>query len=185
MTPDETNAKSEFELTELVGLIGNAYVRRGLSPPSQLRDAVKHWLGLSHGEILAAIEQHFAEHRHEYRSGSGDGLFWMVEAAVRRAWQEKHPPRADEELERPRRKRPGRLRPIHHAGGFDVYDDRDHADAGQEDDRVSDVERSSGLPGYERTGVPIGEDEDVRLTRYAKQANDTGSGAKGQQRSLH
>ncbi len=51
MKPDASNAenaKSDFELDELVGLIGNAYVRRGLSPPSQLRAAVKGCLGLSH-----------------------------------------------------------------------------------------------------------------------------------------
>ena len=39
--PNAENAKSEFELAELVGRVGNAYTRRGLSPPFALRDAVK------------------------------------------------------------------------------------------------------------------------------------------------
>jgi ferredoxin-NADP reductase len=108
MMPDEhaaENATSEFERDELVGLVGNAFIRQGLSPPSQLHSAAKRWPGLTHREILDVLEQHFAEHRHLYTCGSGDGHFWMVEAAVRRKWQEKHPPRphVDEELERPRR----------------------------------------------------------------------------------
>jgi hypothetical protein len=44
------NAKSEFELAEIVGAVGNAYVRRGLSPPSQLQNAAKHWLDRTSGE---------------------------------------------------------------------------------------------------------------------------------------
>src|SRR5262245_29579683 len=86
--PHAETAKGDFDLGELVGLIGNAYVRRGLSPPSQLHGAVRHWLGLTNGEILGATEAHFSEHRRLYTSG--DGLFWMVEAAVRKAWQAKH-----------------------------------------------------------------------------------------------
>jgi hypothetical protein len=76
-----------------------------------LRDAAKHWLGLTHGEILAAIEADFAEHRPRYTSGSGDGLFWMAEAAIRKAWQAKQArDHVDEDLERPGRRRAGGVR---------------------------------------------------------------------------
>jgi len=50
MIPDEhdrENAKSDFELAELAGRVGNMYVRAGLSPPFALRDAVKSWRGLT------------------------------------------------------------------------------------------------------------------------------------------
>jgi hypothetical protein len=163
MMPDDhiaENARSEFGLAELVGRIGNLYVRQGLSPPTQLRDAAKHWLGLSQDEIVAVIQKHFADHRRLYVSGSGDGFFYMVEAAVRKAWQAKHPVR-DGEPEGPRRKRRGRVRPVPHAGGVDIFDDRDDGhSAGLEDDRVTNVEGPPGLPGYERTGDPIGIEDD-------------------------
>jgi len=96
MMPDhhgEESIKTDLERDELVGRIGNLYTKKGSSPPTQLRGAVRHWLGLSVQEIVDAIEQHFAEHRRLYVSGSGDGFFYMVEAAIRRAWQAKHPTR--------------------------------------------------------------------------------------------
>jgi hypothetical protein len=115
---DTDDAGSQFERAELVGLIGNAYVRRGLSPPSQLYGAVKRWLGLTHGEILGVIEAHFDQHRQRYRSGSGDGNFHLVEADIRRTWQAKHPPFApDDEPVRPQRRRAGRVRQIQNAAG--------------------------------------------------------------------
>lgn len=155
------NGNSDYELDLLRAKISNLYVRRGLSPPSQLHVAVKHWLGLSHDEILAAIEAHFAEHRHEYRCGSGDGLFWMVEAAVRRAWQAKHPAldRADEEPVRPRR-RSVRVLKVHNASGQPdlIIDGRRAARLLREP--ASNVERPSGLVCYEDAGEPILEDDD-------------------------
>jgi hypothetical protein len=145
---DAGYAKRDFELTELVGLIGNAYVRQGLSPPTQLHGAVRHCLGLSHGEILAAIESHFAEHRRLYTSGSGDRLFYLVEAALRRALEANYP-RAytDEELDRPRRRRAGGVRPVHNAAGArpDVFVEGDAA-------RV--LRRNEGA------GEPIGLEDD-------------------------
>jgi hypothetical protein len=68
--PDEHAAEigtSDYERDELVGLVGNAYVRRGLSPPSQLHGAVGRWLGLSRREILDGLDRHFAERR-RYRT---------------------------------------------------------------------------------------------------------------------
>ena len=50
MMPDHhnaENAKSEFELAELVGRIGNFYTKKGLSPPFFLRDAAREWHGLN------------------------------------------------------------------------------------------------------------------------------------------
>jgi hypothetical protein len=94
-------------------------VRRGLSPPSQLRDAARRSLGLDVREILAAIEAHFDQHRRLYLSRSGDGFFYMVEASIRRAWEAKHPSRerADDEPTRPRPKGAG-LRKVHNASDF-------------------------------------------------------------------
>jgi hypothetical protein len=163
MMPDDHDtekATSEFERDELVGLIGNCYVRNGLSPPTQLRGAVKRWMGLSHGEILAAIEQHFEEHRRLYTCGSGDGHFHLVETAVRRAWQAKHPARvrAEDEPVRPQR-RASRVRKLHNAAGGppDMFVEGRAARLVRQSE--SNVERPSGLVGYERAGVPIIEDD--------------------------
>jgi hypothetical protein len=158
------NARSEFELDELVGLIGNAYVRRGLSPPSQLHGAVRHWLGLTHGGILAAIDRHFDEHHRLYASGSGDGLFYLVEAEIRRAWQAKHPARdrADDEPERPRRRRTGGARKVYNASGFPdaIVDGGLAARLLRDRDQAGPVELRSNLRGYESAGEAILEDDD-------------------------
>src|SRR5260370_2940242 len=89
----------DVELAEIVARVGCLYVKRGLSPPFHLRDAARRWMGLSQDEIIEVLELHFAEHRRRYTCGSGDGLFYLVEAAIRAAWQAKHPPiaHADDE----------------------------------------------------------------------------------------
>ncbi len=88
----------------------------------------------------------------------------MVEAAISKAIEAKHPSRdrSDDELERPLRKHRGGVRLMPHAGRIDVFDDRDDGhSAGLEDDRGTNVERPSGLPRYERAGEPIGEDDEA------------------------
>jgi hypothetical protein len=136
-----------FAYAEIVGAVGNIYVRRGLSPPAQLHSAAKHWLGLSVEEIIDAIERHFDEHRRRYTSGSGDGLFWMVEAAVRKAWREKHPSIDRTDDERPRWRRSRGVRKVHNAGGIpDLIIDGGRA-ASLLRDCESNVERPSGLAG--------------------------------------
>src|SRR5882762_3787277 len=127
---------TDVELAELVGRVGNLYTRRGLSPPFALRDAAREWRGLSQDEIIAVLEKHFRDYRHLYIAGAGDQHFHMVRSAISKALEAKHPSRdhADDELERPRRKRRGRLQPVAHAGGVDVFDDRDDGGTGQEDD---------------------------------------------------
>ena len=100
---------TEHELAELVGRVGNVYTRFGLSPPSRLRDGARRWLGMSHDEIVAVIENHLADHRRLYTAGAGEQHFGMVQQAVRAAWQAKHPPRPRDHVEDepapPRRKR--------------------------------------------------------------------------------
>jgi hypothetical protein len=163
MMPDEhdaENAKGELELTELVGRIGNCYVRRGLSPPSQLYGAVRHWLGLTHGEIGNAIERHLDEHRWLYTCGSGDGHFWMVEDAIRKAWQAKHPSieRADDEPE-PRRRPSGHVQKVHNTSGGrpDVYVEGRAARQVRRGERpTADL---SGYTGHERVVIANLEDE--------------------------
>jgi hypothetical protein len=112
----------------LVGRISNLYTRRNLSPPFHLRDAARHWLGISQDEIVDVVEKHFADYRRLYTSGSGDGYFHMVEAAIRAAWQAKHPPIAHAEDEPVRPRRRGGVRKVHNASGFpDVIVDGDGA----------------------------------------------------------
>jgi len=128
---------NDYELAELVGRVGNLYMRKRLSPPFHIRDAVRRWVGLSQDEIIAVIEKHFADCRHFYTSGSGDAHFGMVEAAIRKALEAKHPARdhVDDEPERPRPsgKRRG-IREIYTAGGYaDAIDDRDDGNSAGED----------------------------------------------------
>jgi hypothetical protein len=124
MMPDEhidENAKTEFELAELVARVGNFYTRKGLSPPFFLRDAAGEWLGLSQDEIIAVLEQHFRDYRHLYIAGAGDRLFHLVRSAVAKAIEAKYPSR-DDESERPRRRNSSRVQQVHNAGGFpDVF----------------------------------------------------------------
>jgi hypothetical protein len=133
---DEHIAQKETQVAELVARCGNIYTRFNLSPPMALRSAAQHWVGLSLGEIARVVEDHLREHRRLYVCGSAERFFYMVEAAIRKALEAKHPSRdrADGELERLLRKRRGKLRPIPHADGVDVFDDRDDGGTGQEDD---------------------------------------------------
>jgi hypothetical protein len=100
------NAKSEFELAELVGRIGNFYTKKGLSPPFFLRDAAREWHGLSQDEIVVVLEKHFHDYRHLYIAGAGDQHFHLVRSAINKAIEAKYPSRdrSDDELERPLRK---------------------------------------------------------------------------------
>src|SRR5260370_41898970 len=84
---------TDDEAAEIVARVGNLYMRKNLSPPFNLYSAVRHWSGLSQDEIVEVVEKHFAEHRRRYTCGSGDGHFWMVEAAIRKAIETKHPSR--------------------------------------------------------------------------------------------
>jgi hypothetical protein len=158
---DANNTRSDLEIEELVGRVGNLYVRQGLSSPTQLRATAKHWLGISHDEIVDVVRKHFAEHRRLYTSGSGDGHFWMIEAEIRKAWQEKHPPRerADDEPERARRRRAGGIRKVHNASGFpDLLVEGPAARLLREPE--SSAERPSGLVSYEDTGEAINLEDD-------------------------
>ena len=163
MIPDEhidENAKSDFERAELAARIDCRYVKAGLSPPFHLREAVRHWGGLSHDEIMAVIELHFDACRRFYTTGSGDRLFYMVELAIRRAIEAKYPRnRSDGELKQPRRR--SRVRQVHTAAGGlpDVYVEGHAARLV----RRTESERPSlaGYTGDERVGVPSLEDDEA------------------------
>jgi hypothetical protein len=121
---------TEHELAELVGRVGNVYTRFGLSPPSRLRDGARRWLGMSHDEIVAVIENHLADHRRLYTAGAGEQHFGIVQQAIRKAWEAKHPPRepANDAPVPPRRKRG--VRQVYQVGGYpDAIDDREDGDA--------------------------------------------------------
>src|SRR5258707_6864212 len=96
MMPDDDSdapiAEREAQVAEMVARCGNIYTRFNLSPPFRLRAAAKHWVGLSLDEIARVVDDHLREHKRLY-SGSGDGHFWMVEAAIHKAIETKHSPR--------------------------------------------------------------------------------------------
>jgi hypothetical protein len=131
-------AQREAQVAEIVARCGNIYTRFNLSPPMALRAAAERWVGLSLDEIASVVTDHLREHRRLYTCGSGDGNFHIVQAAIRKAIEAKRPclDRADDELERPLRRHRGGVRLIPHAGGIDVFDDRDDGGAGQEDDEA-------------------------------------------------
>jgi hypothetical protein len=114
-----------FDLNALIGGVGNLYTRHGLSPPIRLREAAKHWRGLVFDEIIDTIEVHIDQHRRLYTSGSGDRIFPMVEAAIKKLYRDKH--EADDASVKPEPQARRGIRHLHHgAGGLpDVIDDRD------------------------------------------------------------
>ena len=54
----------DFDL--LVARLGNLHTKHRLSPPSALREAARHWLGISTEDIVATVEKHFRDYRHLY-----------------------------------------------------------------------------------------------------------------------
>jgi hypothetical protein len=128
-----------------------------------VRQAVRHWGGLSHDEIMAVIEQHFDACRRLYTTGSGDRHFHLVEAAIHKAIEAKHSPRDDagEEPDRPRPpRRSSSVRQVHNASGFpDVYVEGRAARLL----RRTGSERPSlaGYTGDDRVSVPSLEDDGV------------------------
>jgi hypothetical protein len=111
---------------------------------------------------MAVIELHFDTCRHLYMAGSGDGLFYLVEAAIRRTLDAKHPSR-DRDDDEPVRLRPrpsGRIREIRTVAGGppDLLVEGRAARLLRDSER--NVERPSGLPGYEKAGDPIGLEDD-------------------------
>ena len=83
----------DVELTELVGRLGNIYTKKGLSPPFALRDVAKHWLGLTQDEIVTVVQTHFEDCRRFYTTGAGRQHFGLLQQAIRKAWEAKHPSR--------------------------------------------------------------------------------------------
>jgi hypothetical protein len=160
---DAENAKTELGRNELIGLIGNAYSREGLSPPSQLYRAAHYWSGLSRREILDILDDHFDRNRQFYLGGSGDGLFHLVQADVRRAIEAKHPrpvPERQPERPQPRRRRVVAL-PTAGGGPADLLVDDPRAErlSGDRDEGNPTIERDSILRGYEESGDLIEDDE--------------------------
>jgi hypothetical protein len=152
--PDAANAKIELELAELVGLIGNRYTRAGLTPPFNLRDAVKHWRGLTADEIVAVLERHFSDSRHLYTCGAAEQHFGMVHQAMRQALESKRPHPFEREPDRDRPQRPRRrVVSLHNPSGFaDVYVE---GPAGPVREPEGPIEAPTALPGYEAAGEPI------------------------------
>jgi len=159
MMPDhhgEESFKTDLERDDLVGRIGCMYVRAGLSPPFALRDAMKSWRGLTPDEIVAVIEKHFEDCRRFYTAGSGDAHFNIVRAAISKALDAKLAWGAPATAERPREKRRGRVRKLHHAGGVDAFDDR------EDPAWICEVPQPRPAPpeSYRESGESVGEDVD-------------------------
>jgi hypothetical protein len=120
-----------------------------------LKSAVEGWLrhGLIADEVVRVFHEHMDLHRRGYHSGSGDQLFHVLQADLRRVLEAKRPP-VKREPERPRRPR---RRVLHNASGFpDVFDESAVAR-----ETESPVGRPSLLPGYEAGGEPILEDDEA------------------------
>ena len=84
---------------------------------------------------MSVLQKHFEDCRRFYTSGAGEQHFGMVQSAIRKALETKHPPRdhVDDEPERPRRK-PAGLRKVYTAGGYeDVIVDREDGESIGED----------------------------------------------------
>jgi len=147
-------------VTELVGRIGALFTKRRLSPPFDIRRAAGHWLGpLTRDEIIDVVEQHFERCSlmpGAHSSGSGDQQFRMLRAAMSKAIEQKHAWDAPAEAQRPQRKRKGRVRKLHHAGGVDVFDDRHNPDW------IGEIEQPRPAPheNYRESGASIGKDVD-------------------------
>jgi hypothetical protein len=159
-TSDESDARiaqREAQVAEIVARCNNIYTRFNVSPPFRLPAAAEDWVGLSLDEIARVVEDHLREHRRLY-TGSGCGYFYMVEAAIRRAIETKHPSR-DAEPERPRRRRSSRVQKVHNASGFpDVYVE---GRAAREVRRTASERPSiAAYAGEGRVGVPSLEDDD-------------------------
>ena len=69
----------DYDVDILVGSIGSLYTRHRLSPPSQLREAAKRWLGLSFTDILDTIEKHLED--------EGTGIIADLETGISRWWR--------------------------------------------------------------------------------------------------
>jgi hypothetical protein len=155
---DAQRADAELRVAEIVARCGNIYMRSKLSPPSRLRDAVKHWLALSLDEIVDVLQRHLDENRHMYLCGSADGNFWQVERDIRQEIERKHPvPHVEEPKPQPRRRRVIR---VHTASGIPdliVDDPTARIPRGQ----ATPVEGPSILRGYESAGEPILEDDEA------------------------
>jgi hypothetical protein len=120
-------ASSEHELSELVARINVIYTRRGLSPPSRLRDAARDWTGLPPETLVDLVDEHLDKWRHEYRSGSGDRCFPMIVAAVGKLL-DPCPPLSVEPVQprRGARSQRGRVKKLYQGAGFtDAFDDSD------------------------------------------------------------
>jgi hypothetical protein len=101
-------------------------VRRRLRPPCAGSEAG----GGNAGRIGKA------DYRRFYTAGAGEQHFGLVQQAIRKALETKHPPRdhVDDEPARPPRK-PAGPRKIYTIGGFaDAIDDRESIDDGAEAD---------------------------------------------------
>jgi hypothetical protein len=158
---DARIARREAEVAELAARLGCLYGRFKLSPPFHLKTAVEGWLrqGLTPDEIVHVVQEHLQNHRRRYVCGSGDSSLAFLRSEIARAAEAKHPAiaRAEDEPASPRRKRG--IRKVHHAGGYDVFVDGPAARLLR--DSESNVERPTGLVGYEDGGDPIGEDDEA------------------------
>lgn len=84
MVPDR-DAATEHELNLLVARVGALYTKQQLSPPFNLRAAVRRWQGLTPDEIVELLARHFDACRHLYGCGAGEQHFALVHQAMRQA----------------------------------------------------------------------------------------------------
>jgi hypothetical protein len=149
------------EVSELIGVVGNIFGRFKRSPPAGLAASVRHWRGLTVGEVVTLVEKFLDENRDRFPGGSGERMLAPLEAALREALAKKRgpaPPRKPARAEPPPPRR--RVVEVHTASGMpDLIIDDPAAPVPRSGPMPAPAGRPGALAGYEEGGTAIGGDD--------------------------
>jgi hypothetical protein len=166
------SVSEDYDADLLAAKIACVFIKRGLSPPFDLKPTARRWRDYPVDDVLAAIQQYFIHHRWRYSSGSGDQFFDFFRQQVQEACERNLP--TLEKLKQPRpgvstpRKKPKpksnapKVKQVPQRGGcvdsivssptglFDKYSDA-----------IGDEVVNDPMEGYEAEGTPIGDGNDA------------------------